>query len=99
MLRRQLHMTTRKPLVVMSPKSLLRHKLAVSTLDELANGEFQHLIGDANADAKKVKRVVLCSGKVYYDLLEDQTSVARTTWRSSAWSSCIRSRVRCWLPN
>ncbi|OZB53534.1 MAG: 2-oxoglutarate dehydrogenase E1 component [Stenotrophomonas sp. 14-69-23] len=73
MLRRQLCMTTRKPLVVMSPKSLLRHKLAVSTLDELANGEFQHLIGDANADAKKVKRVVLCSGKVYYDLLEDQT--------------------------
>ncbi len=73
MLRRQQHLTTRKPLVVMSPKSLLRHKLAVSTLDELANGEFQHLIGDANADAKKVKRVVLCSGKVYYDLLEDQT--------------------------
>ncbi len=73
MLRRQMRMTTRKPLIVMSPKSLLRHKLAVSTLDELANGEFQHLIGDANADAKKVKRVVLCSGKVYYDLLEDQT--------------------------
>ena len=72
MLRRQLCMTTRKPLVVMSPKSLLRHKLAVSTLDELANGEFQHLIGDATADARKVKRVVLCSGKVYYDLLEDQ---------------------------
>ncbi|HEY4528996.1 MAG TPA: 2-oxoglutarate dehydrogenase E1 component [Luteimonas sp.] len=72
MIRRQMRMTTRKPLVVMTPKSLLRHKLAVSTLDELANGEFQHLIGDANADAKKVKRVVLCSGKVYYDLLEDQ---------------------------
>ena len=73
MLRRQMRMTTRKPLIVMSPKSLLRHKLAVSTLEELANGEFQHLIGDAKADAKKVKRVVLCSGKVYYDLLEDQT--------------------------
>jgi len=73
MLRRQMRMDTRKPLVVMSPKSLLRHKLAVSSLDEMANGEFQHLIGDANADAKKVKRVVLCSGKVYYDLLEDQT--------------------------
>jgi len=72
MLRRQLCMTTRKPLVVMSPKSLLRHKLAVSSLEELANGQFQHLIGDASADAKKVKRVVLCSGKVYYDLLEDQ---------------------------
>jgi 2-oxoglutarate dehydrogenase E1 component len=72
MIRRQMRMTTRKPLVVMTPKSLLRHKLAVSTLDELANGEFQHLIADATADAKKVKRVVLCSGKVYYDLLEDQ---------------------------
>ncbi|HBK46113.1 MAG TPA: 2-oxoglutarate dehydrogenase E1 component [Xanthomonadaceae bacterium] len=73
MLRRQLKMSTRKPLVVMSPKSLLRHKLAVSSLEELANGEFQQLIGDAGADAGKVKRVVLCSGKVYYDLLEDQT--------------------------
>ena len=71
MLRRQMKMSTRKPLIVMSPKSLLRHKLAVSTLDELANGEFQHLIPDATADAKKVKRVVACSGKVYYDLLED----------------------------
>ena len=71
MLRRQMKMSTRKPLVVMTPKSLLRHKLAVSTLDELANGQFQHLIPDASADAKKVKRVVLCSGKVYYDLLED----------------------------
>ncbi len=77
MLRRQMRMTTRKPLVVMSPKSLLRHKLAVSTLDELANGEFQLLIGDAAADAKKVKRVVLCSGKVYYDLLEEQTKLGR----------------------
>ncbi|WP_242107738.1 2-oxoglutarate dehydrogenase E1 component [Luteimonas aquatica] len=73
MIRRQLCMTTRKPLVVMTPKSLLRHKLAVSTLDELANGEFQHLIPDPKADPKKVKRVVLCSGKVYYDLLEDAT--------------------------
>ena len=78
MLRRQLHMTTRKPLVVMSPKSLLRHKLAVSSLEEMANGEFQHLIGDANADAKQVKRVVLCSGKVYYDLLEDQQKRGKT---------------------
>ncbi|WP_454830590.1 2-oxoglutarate dehydrogenase E1 component [Pseudoxanthomonas wuyuanensis] len=71
MLRRQMRMTTRKPLVVMTPKSLLRHKLAVSSLDELANGEFQHLIPDDAADPKKVKRVVACSGKVYYDLLED----------------------------
>jgi 2-oxoglutarate dehydrogenase E1 component len=73
MLRRQLCMTTRKPLVVMSPKSLLRHKLAVSSLDELANGQFQHLIPDTTATAKKIKRVVLCAGRVYYDLLEDIT--------------------------
>jgi 2-oxoglutarate dehydrogenase E1 component len=71
MIRRQMRMSTRKPLVVMTPKSLLRHKLAVSSLDELANGEFQHLIPDNAADPKKVKRVVACSGKVYYDLLED----------------------------
>jgi 2-oxoglutarate dehydrogenase E1 component len=69
-------MDTRKPLVVMTPKSLLRHKLAVSTLDELANGEFQTLIPASNvgtkaADLKKVKRVVVCGGKVYYDLFEE----------------------------
>ncbi|MCC4596786.1 2-oxoglutarate dehydrogenase E1 component [Xanthomonas campestris pv. phormiicola] len=73
MIRRQMRMTTRKPLVVMTPKSLLRHKLAVSSLEELADGEFQHLIPDAKADPKRVRRVVACSGKVYYDLLEDQT--------------------------
>ena len=71
MIRRQMKMGTRKPLVVMTPKSLLRHKLAVSTLDELASGEFQRLIPDTTATAKKVRRVVLCSGKVYYDLLEE----------------------------
>ncbi|GAB3384122.1 2-oxoglutarate dehydrogenase E1 component [Lysobacter fragariae] len=71
MIRRQMRMTTRKPLVVMTPKSLLRHKLAVSSLDELSKGEFQQLIPDAAANAKKVKRVVVCGGKVYYDLLEE----------------------------
>nr|WP_220481026.1 2-oxoglutarate dehydrogenase E1 component [Lysobacter penaei] len=70
MIRRQMRMTTRKPLVVMTPKSLLRHKLAVSTLDELADGSFQQLIPDNAADPKKVKRVVVCGGKVYYDLFE-----------------------------
>ena len=71
MIRRQMRQSTRKPLVVMTPKSLLRHKLAVSSLDELANGEFQRLIPDTTATAKKVKRVVVCAGKVYYDLLEE----------------------------
>ncbi|WP_437340220.1 2-oxoglutarate dehydrogenase E1 component [Azonexus fungiphilus] len=70
MLRRQGVRMQRKPLVVMSPKSLLRHKDAASSLDELANGEFKRVIGEVDAiDAKKVKRVVLCCGKVYYDLL------------------------------
>ncbi len=72
MLRRQMLRACRKPLVVMTPKSLLRHKLAVSTLDELADGSFQLVIPDSTAtNAKKVKRVVYCSGKVYYDLVEE----------------------------
>ena len=70
LLRRQMLRSFRKPLVVMSPKSLLRHKEAVSTLDELANGRFQPVIGEIDRiDAKKVRRVIVCSGKVYYDLL------------------------------
>ncbi len=72
LLRRQMLRDARKPLVVMTPKSLLRHKLAVSTGDELANGGFQLAIGDTTAkNAKKVQRVVLCAGKVYYDLVEE----------------------------
>ncbi|MFA5589654.1 MAG: 2-oxoglutarate dehydrogenase E1 component [Lysobacteraceae bacterium] len=72
MIRRQMKRATRKPLIVMTPKSLLRHKLAVSTLDELANGHFQRLIPDSFAqDPAKVQRVIACSGKVYYDLLEE----------------------------
>ena len=71
MIRRQMLMPTRKPLVVMTPKSLLRHKLAVSSLDDLAAGGFQKLIPDTTSTPKKAKRVVLCGGKVYYDLLED----------------------------
>lgn len=71
MTRRQMLHNVRKPLIVMTPKSLLRHKLAVSSLEELANGSFQLVISDhRELAAKKVKRVVLCSGKVYYDLLE-----------------------------
>jgi 2-oxoglutarate dehydrogenase E1 component len=72
-LRRQLKANYRKPLVVMSPKSLLRHKLAVSSLAEFGPGSsFRYVIPeiDAIAPEEKVKRVVLCSGKVYYDLLQ-----------------------------
>ena len=70
MLRRQAVRMQRKPLIVMSPKSLLRHKDACSSLDELANGEFKRVIGEVDdLDPKKVKRVILCCGKVYYDLV------------------------------
>ena len=69
MLRRQMLRPMRKPLVVMTPKSLLRHKSAVSSLDEIANGEFQAVLPDTEVSAKKVTRVVLCSGKVYYELM------------------------------
>ena len=69
MLRRQAIRPLRKPLIVMSPKSLLRKKEAVSTLEELANGKFQTVIQDtAGLDPKQIKKVILCSGKVYYDL-------------------------------
>ncbi len=69
LLRRQVVRPLRKPLVIMSPKSLLRHKQAVSSLEELADGMFQPVIAETdNLDPKKVKRLVLCGGKVYYDL-------------------------------
>ncbi len=71
LLRRQMIRMFRKPLIIMTPKSLLRNKDAVSSLDELARGEFRTVIGEtvAGIDPKKVRRVVVCTGKVYYDLL------------------------------
>lgn len=72
MIRRQMIRPMRRPLIVMSPKSLLRHRSAVSQLDELAKGEFQVVIDetDPKIPPENVKRVVMCSGKVYYDLIE-----------------------------
>ena len=71
LLRRQMIRLFRKPLVILTPKSLLRNKEAVSSLDELSKGAFQTVIGeiDAKVDPRKVKRVVVCTGKVYYDLV------------------------------
>lgn len=70
LLRRQVIRQYRRPLIVMSPKSLLRHKLAVSSMEELAEGQFQVMIPEVDdIDPKNVRRVVICSGKVYYDLL------------------------------
>ena len=70
MLRRQLAWEFRKPCVVMSPKSLLRHPKVVSPVEEFTKGRFREVIQDPDVDKKKVKRVVLCSGKIYYDLVE-----------------------------
>ena len=72
LLRRQAVGRTRKPLVVFTPKSLLRHPLCVSSLEELAEGRFQPLIGDDLDSPGRVERVVICQGKVYYDLLTER---------------------------
>lgn len=70
LLRRQAIRKVRKPLIIITPKSLLRHKEAISSIEELANGSFQTVIPEVEKlDAKKVKRVVLCQGKIYYELL------------------------------
>lgn len=72
-LRRQMKREFRKPLIVMSPKSLLRHPKAISTIDDLAKGTFQEVIPDTILkDAKKVETLAFCSGKVYYELLEER---------------------------
>jgi len=71
MLRRQMVRSLRKPLIVLTPKSLLRHKLSVSPLDDLEHGQFHEIIPEIDElNAKDVRTVVFCSGKVYYDLLE-----------------------------
>ncbi len=75
MLRRQAIRYMRRPLVVMSPKWILRHKLATSSLEELADGKFEAVLGDTLVEPKLVKRVILCSGKVYYHLFEEREAL------------------------
>ena len=84
LLRRQQKFPFRKPLVVMTPKSLLRHPRVISTVEELANGSFQPVIDDATAQPEKVEKLVFCSGKLYYELLakkeelnEDKVALVR----------------------
>lgn len=84
-LRRQMRRPFRKPLIIMSPKSLLRHPQAVSTIKELANGQFFEVLEDSKVkDVKKAQTVLLCSGKIYYELQaeresrkQDRTSILR----------------------
>lgn len=78
MLRRQVKRPVRKPLIAITPKSLLRHKEATSNLDDLTSGTFQTVLPEKEpTDAKKITRVILCSGKVYYDLLEKKKTDER----------------------
>ncbi|WP_442589017.1 2-oxoglutarate dehydrogenase E1 component [Pedobacter sp. AW31-3R] len=71
-IRRQFKREFRKPLVVFTPKSLLRHPACVSKLEEFTEGKFREVIDDTNVKAAEVKRVLFCSGKIYYELLEKQ---------------------------
>ncbi|MGI9593857.1 MAG: 2-oxoglutarate dehydrogenase E1 component [Patiriisocius sp.] len=73
LLRRQMKWNFRKPLVVFTPKSLLRHPLVVSTKEELANGGFQEVIDDLHVDKKNITSLVFCTGKFYFDLLHRRT--------------------------
>ncbi|WP_412561799.1 2-oxoglutarate dehydrogenase E1 component [Winogradskyella sp. MIT101101] len=77
LLRRQMKANYRKPLVVFTPKSLLRHPKVVSTVDEFAKGSFQTLIDDENVKADKIKTLVFMTGKFYYDLLERREELNR----------------------
>jgi 2-oxoglutarate dehydrogenase E1 component len=77
LLRRQVLRRWRKPLVVFTPKSLLRHPAVVSTLEELEAGSFQRVIGDAGTNPRDVRRILLCSGKIYYELVEAREQLGR----------------------
>lgn len=85
MIRRQMLRKVRKPLIVMTPKSLLRHKMAVSSTAQLTEGSFQTVIADKRCEHKNVRRLIVCAGKVYYDIIEqlekdniNDVAVART---------------------
>ncbi len=71
-LRRQLNRPFRKPLIIFTPKSLLRHHRCISDIDELVQGQFREVIDDEYVTVEKVKKVIFCSGKIYYDLLEER---------------------------
>lgn len=73
LLRRQMKRDFRKPLVVLTPKSLLRHKDAVSPVSEFTDGQFREVLDDPRADPDRVRRVLVCSGKVYYDLQQGRS--------------------------
>jgi 2-oxoglutarate dehydrogenase E1 component len=77
LLRRQVKQPFRKPLIIFTPKSLLRHPACVSSVDELCHGTFAEVISEAT-DPDAVRRVLICSGKIYYDLKEEQDKRSRS---------------------
>lgn len=77
-LRRQAMTRIRKPLIVITPKSLLRHERCVSPMEDLSNGKFRRILADPHVDPPNVRKVILCSGKVYYDLLKYQEEKHKT---------------------
>lgn len=77
LLRRQLKASFRKPLIALSPKSLLRHPLVISSVEELANGHFQEVLDDTQVKPEEVTTLVFCSGRFYYDLLAEREKLGR----------------------
>jgi len=75
-LRQQVHRETRLPLVIFTPKSLLRHPRCISALDDLTSGHFESVYDDPETDPEEVRRVVFCSGKIYYEMLEQKEKLA-----------------------
>ncbi|NKB24409.1 MAG: 2-oxoglutarate dehydrogenase E1 component [Kiritimatiellae bacterium] len=106
LLRRQMLRPYRKPLVIMSPKSMLRRKLSFSSLEDLTVGGFHTVLGEVDAlDAKEVERIILCSGKVYYELLEARrknqqkdVAIVRVEQLYPFPSDALTSELRCY-PN
>ena len=91
-LRRQMKRNFVKPLILMTPKSLLRAEFATSREQDFTSGRFEEIFGDAEvADPKKIKRVIFCSGKVYYDLIAHRVARKSGTQRLFGWNSFIRS--------
>jgi len=101
LLRRQMKVSFRKPLIVFTPKSLLRHSLCSSSLEELANGFFKEILDDDFVDPQKVRNLIFCSGKIYYDLfnkrketLNEKTAIIRFEQLYPLKRSCIEKILK-----
>ena len=92
LLRRQALIAKQRPLVIMTPKSLLRLAQATNTVEDLAeSSRFEPVLAEPGVVEESVTRLVLCTGKIYYDLVGHSERQGNDGWRSVAWSCCIRS--------